>query len=535
MKLQFAQAFITLTGLFVVATSASAQLSNLPFKGEDLRDDERVYWHRKLHSESGVQKYGYDLDVRRYSTSDKKWLSATGAGDKNSDWYIHGRPVYAMRSGTVIACWRNAPENPKMGTGAGKWHEELTKYPDDGSRIYGGGNGFWIQHADGSRAEYAHFKPGTVPAALCPHNDKLMPAVIKSPNVADAWQYIRVPANRRATVSAGQFLGNAGNVGTSSNPHLHIHMETGGVADTTKSGGSPVLINFESGLYIAFSDSSGPYVEWKSFAGKPIPPGPILFWPSRSKGSEHARHGYDANHFGALFQHLADSGYWPEWIDAYNVGGKNFLNHVWRPAGGAWRAYYLVNSAKYQEVFDQAKADKYAPVFVESSVSGGQARYTVIFVKNKPGGALARHGLSYDEHMAEMAKAKSQKLVPVNISVISLGGKLNYTVLYRSGNIGSWAVKSQIPEADYQKEYNDNTAAGRKPLYLNAYMHLGKPHISAVFGQISTSARQDRHLMSASDYQDEFVSAHNAGMLTRAVTSFDGAQSQHRFAATWWK
>ena len=522
---------LTLFGVFAAA-AAAAQTYELPFKGEDFRDDERVYWHRKLHSESGVQKYGYDLDVRRYV--DGKWQATSGSGDQNNDWYIHGRPVYAMRAGKVIACWRNSPENPKMGTGAGKWHEELTKYPDGGSRIYGGGNGYWIEHSDGSRAEYAHFRPGTVPTALCPHNATLMPDVIASPDVTNAWQYIRVPAAQQKNVSAGQFLGNAGNVGTSSNPHLHVHVETGGVAAEMKSGGTPVQVNFRSGLFIPFSDSSGPFVEWTSFAGKPIPPGPILFWPSRTKSKEYARHGFDAAHFGAFFQHLADSGFWPEWIDAYSVGGKSYLNHVWRPAAGSFLAYFLVTGSKYQQVFDDAKANSFAPVFVESSLAGGQPRYTAIFVKN-PGRYRARHGLTYAQHEIEMNGAKAEGLVPVNISVVSVGGQRFYTVLYRSGNIGSWAIRSQIAEAAYQKEYDAQTAAGRKPLYLNAYMHGGTPYISAIFGQVPTTARKDRHAMSASAYQIEYTGALNAGMLTRTVTAFDGAQSQHRFAASWRK
>jgi hypothetical protein len=421
-----------------------------------------------------------------------------------------------------------------MGTGQGKWHDELTKYPNGGSRIYGGGNGFWIEHADGSRAEYAHFKPGSVPAALCPHNAVLMPSVIKSPNVTDAWPHIRVPANQQVTVQAGQFLGHVGNVGTSSNPHLHVHMENGGVASTTKSGGSPVPINFTSGLYIDYSDSSGPYVEWTRFAGKPIPPGPVLVWPSRSTGAEYARHGFDADHFGAFFQHLTDSGFWPEWIDTYRANGRSSINHVWRTAQGPWRAYFLVDSEKYQQVFDEAKADGYAPVFVESSGSGGQARYSVIFVKNKPGAAMARHGLSYDQHMSVMEDAKKQGLVPVNISVMSLGGKLYYTVLYRTGSLGAWSVKSQIRDSDYQQEYNDQTAAGRKPVYLNAYVHDGTAYISAVFGHVNTTGRKDRHLMSGQTYQTEYEGALDGGLLTRAVTGVDGAAA-HRFAAAWWK
>lgn len=507
----------------------------LPFKGEDFGDSDRVYWHRPIHSESGVQKHGYDLDVRRYDDSAKQWKATKSDGQSNSDWYVSGMPVYAMRDGKVIACWRNAPENLKSGTGEGNWHEELTKYPGDGTRIYGGGNGFWIEHDDGTRAEYAHFQPGTVPASLCPHNAALLPEVIPSPTVANAWKHIRVTAAQQKTVKAGQFLGRAGNSGTSSNPHLHIHVEKGGVAAETKSGGEPVETNFRSGLYIPHSASSGPFVEWKSFAGKPIPPGPILFWPSRTAGGEYARHGFDATRFGAFFQHLADSGFWPEWIDAYNVGGRNFLNFVWRPAQGAWRAYFLVNGAKYQEVFNQASADDYAPVFVESSVSGGQPRYTVIFVKNKPGGALARHGLTYEQHMAVMDEAKGYNMSPVNISVISVNGQRRYTVLYRTGNIGSWSVKSQIAESAYQTEYNAQTAAGRKPVYLNAYMHQGQPYISAVFAQIPNNGRKDRHGMSGSAYQSEYESALNAGLSTRAVSAFDGAQSQHRFAAIWWK
>lgn len=506
---------------------------DLPFKGEDFRDDERVYWGRAKHGSSGVQEHGYDLGVWRYNSDSEKWAWADGDGSENKDHYVYGKPVYAMEAGTVIACWRNAPENPKPDfNGVQYRHEEFSKYGGDKTRIYGGGNGLWIEHADGSRVEYAHFQPGTVPASLCPHNAALLPVVIDGPWVETAWPYLRV--ENGAHVAKGQKLGLVGNAGTSSGPHLHIHRETGGVAAATKSGGSPLRMYYRSGLYTTDVAQSA-WANWKSFAGDPIPPGPNLWWPSRSKAPEYARHHFDAKHFGALFQHLTDSGYWPEWIDAYNVGGANFLNHIWRPAQGAWRAFYLVDANKYQTEFDKAKNDNYYPVFVESSKSGNQVRYTAVWVKNKAGGYLAQHGLNYDQHMAAMDTAKSKNLVPVNISAVSIGGTRQYTVLYRSGNIGGWEVKSQIPETGYQAEYNSQTNAGRKPLYLNAYMHDGQPFISAIFGHVSTPARKDRHLMSTSQYQTEFESAHAAGMLTRAVTSFDGAQSEHRYAAAWWK
>lgn len=506
----------------------------LPFKGEDFRDDERVFWGRAIHSSGGVQKYGYDLGIMRYDFRHKKWKQHTGTGENNSDWYIYGRPVYAMQDGTVIACWRNAPENLNRGTGNGSWHPELTKYEGSKSRIYGGGNGMWIKHADGSRVEYAHFQPGTVPASLCPHNDVLLPEIIASPAVNSAWPYIHVPPALQKIVQQGQFLGLVGNSGTSSNPHLHIHREEGGTDQTIKSGGSPVKIKFASGLWIPFNHKNGPYVAWKSFAGQPIPPGPSLIWPPRTTVGEHARHGYPAEHFVALFQHLADSGMWPVWMDCYTVGGKTFVNHIWRPAKKAWRAYFGLNTDEYQKIFDINKDQRFYPVFVDSYNSGGPTRYAVIFVHNMSGKYRARHGLTYSQHMAEMKAAAKEGLSAVNISVVSIGFSRRYTVLYRKQNFTGWVVKSRIPENQYQAEYNKQSNAGRKPIYLNAYMHHGRPYISAVFANIQTGGRKDRHKMSWAEYQKEYDSALANGLMTRVVTSFDGAQSQHRFAAVWW-
>jgi hypothetical protein len=137
--------------------------------------------------------------------------------------------------------------------------------------------------------------------------------------------------------------------------------------------------------------------------------------------------------------------------------------------------------------------------------------------------------------MEEMSKAAGMGMVPVNVSVISIGGERRYTVLHRTGKAGTRAVKSQILEEDYQGEYDAQAAAGRSPVYLNAYVHGGKAYLSAIFAPVSTPSRKDKHAMSAATYQAEYESALKAGMLTRAVTSFDGAQTQHRYAACWWK
>ena len=104
-----------------------ADLWDLPFKADDLRDDERVYWGRAIHSDSGPKRDGYDLGLLRYLDSKKEWAYVPDGGsmEKNSDYFVYGTPVYAMQDGTVLACWGNAPENLKAnGTGVGFYHPD---------------------------------------------------------------------------------------------------------------------------------------------------------------------------------------------------------------------------------------------------------------------------------------------------------------------------------------------------------------------------------------------------------------------------
>ena len=251
---------------------AEAQLYDLPFQRENLDPGEVILWDRAWHSGPGhIQRFGYDLDAAKFNAEKKQWVINWGSA--NDQYYLYGKKVYAMRGGKIIACWRNAPENPSPGPHHAELGDEDVSTLD--TRIYGGGNGVWIEHSDGSRAEYAHFITGTVPSSLCPHNSTYFANAVGSPDVTQAWPEIRVSAAQQVQVHAGQFLGQVGNSGTSSNPHLHIHVENGGTAGTTKSGGSPLVINFRRGR----SSPKSMEVNMTSFAGNPIPTGPVLILP----------------------------------------------------------------------------------------------------------------------------------------------------------------------------------------------------------------------------------------------------------------
>jgi len=307
-----------------VPPSPFAATYELPLRGDDLNVGER---YMTFTHASGIQAEGKDINARRH-ISDDNWssLKSDGADDKVLTNYVdYGKPFYAMAPGTVIACWRNAPENTP-----GSLHKDIDKIP-------GGGNHFWIRQDDGITVLYAHAKTGSIPANLCPHNETLMAhpneLVGKSPSVRkDA------SVTNGVHIETGQLLGRIGNSGQSEQgPHLHVHMEK---------DDKPVVMRFAHGLTTSFAGHkasfSGP---WKALDGNAMPKGDILFWPPRPVGTWNFK-GTPGSEFQALFQHLSDSGEMPDWVSCQSNGDS--YDSKWVPWKGVWYLHFGMNSIEAQ-------------------------------------------------------------------------------------------------------------------------------------------------------------------------------------------
>jgi len=146
----------------------------LPFKGRWL-----VFWggdkkEQNYHHEVPNQRFAFD-----FIGVDEVGQTGKGDGSKNEGFYAFGREVLAPAEGVVTDVIEGVRDN----------------LPGSMIPYSGLGNAVFIRHRENEISVLAHFKQGS----------------------------IRVKPGE--TVKKGQLLGLCGNSGSSSEPHLHYHLQ----------------------------------------------------------------------------------------------------------------------------------------------------------------------------------------------------------------------------------------------------------------------------------------------------------------------
>jgi hypothetical protein len=309
---------ITLFVLFIGLVSGPALALEFPLHANDLAPGERI--HTWVHATGGGPQTGAkDLLIRR-RVADNNWvvLKAAKTDDGvNSNYLIYGRPVYAMAGGTVVGCWRNAPENAghnqraEVGTG----------------KILLQGNHLWIRQADGNIALYAHGIPGDIPASLCPNNGVFLTGkrVLPGPDPTEPEGVV----SNGASVTAGQLLYHAGNSGNSSEPHVHVHV--------VNSSNSWQPMRFDRGQTTPFNGTASLNGPWSRLQGAALPMAGILIWPPHPVGNW-TYNGIDAAAYQRVFDHFVDSGEMADTVTCTNNGAS--YGTTWVPAKGSWLSHH---------------------------------------------------------------------------------------------------------------------------------------------------------------------------------------------------
>ncbi len=174
-------------------------------------------------------------------------------------------------------------------------------------------------------------------------------------------------------------------------------------------------------------------------------------------------------------------------------------------------------------------------VHVNSYHIGNNVRYAAIFRKADGVDWKAYHDRPVHEHQALFEKFRDAGFVPINVSVISIGGERRYTALYEKRNVGVFILKSKLTTEAYQEEFFDQSGAGRQVAYLDAYLHNGSVRYSVIWNEEHKgSTVRGHHHQTSAQLQEKFDDATADGFITTVLAGYFVNNESH-FAAIWRK
>lgn len=208
------------------------------------------YWHGIGASHgagvAATQIFAYDVVVQAFDGNAWNPLLPGTDSTHNESHRIWGKSLHAVADGVVVAFRNDFPTNAV----AGKVDPAITQM----FNTVGDGNGnfFCIQTAD-ETVLYAHMQPGSLNPALL---------------------------TLGAKVTQGMFLGRAGNAGSSSGPHLHIHSNQSQLSSPFWVG-APRPFPMHGGQVLGASRLQAQlgFGPWVALNGRGFPAESALVWP----------------------------------------------------------------------------------------------------------------------------------------------------------------------------------------------------------------------------------------------------------------
>jgi CubicO group peptidase (beta-lactamase class C family) len=254
-----------------------------------------------------------------------------------------------------------------------------------------------------------------------------------------------------------------------------------------------------------------------------------------------AYHGVTGAEHQTKFNTLSAQGYRMISLSVYDNPGDARYAAVWvQRSGPAWSAVHGVDSAGYQTAFNNWTAKGYVPVLVSATGGSSNAVFAAVFEQGVSGAWLARHGMTSGPETSAGTfqnlnkTAHDQKLMLRSMAIYGSGNDQRYAAVWHSNpNFAKWHVHPADTATSYQTVFNAETQLPGYQLaaYRPAYVALSGDQIyCSIFKDDVVGAWVARHGMTAADYQTEFNKQTAAGLYPICVQG-GGSGANTRYAA----
>ncbi len=254
-----------------------------------------------------------------------------------------------------------------------------------------------------------------------------------------------------------------------------------------------------------------------------------------------AYHGVTGAEHQASFNKLSGLGYRMISLSVYGEPGDARYAAVWVVRSGpAWVAVHGVDAAGYQTFFNTHTAQGYAPVLVSATGASANAIFAAVFEQGVAGPWVARHGLTsglptqVGTFQYQNRAAADARLVLRSVAIYGTAGDQRYAAVWQANpNYVKWHVHAADTAAAYQTTFDAETQLPGHRLagYRLAYVALsGDQNYCSVFKDDVVGPWVARHGLTAADYQKEFDIQSAQGFYPICVQG-GGAGGDTRYAA----
>jgi hypothetical protein len=218
-----------------------------------------------------------------------------------------------------------------------------------------------------------------------------------------------------------------------------------------------------------------------------------------------ARHDLSAEQFQNAFNAQAGKGMQLAMVDGYQADGAARYAAIWDRGSSPRVARHGMTAADYQQAFGQYSAAGYRLVWVDGYTVNGSDRYAAIWEKSKGPAWIAHHGLTasaFQKEFDELVKGGYQLKLVSGYTAVT---QTRYVTLWEKPSTPlAWVARIGIPEAAYQKEFEQRAAAGYRLAHVSGYRVAGQIQFAAIWDKAASPPWIARHNMTADEYQQQF-------------------------------
>ena len=470
----------------VEATVAIAPHTNdngpllFPGKVNDLRTNEA--WGASSNHGSDHQVFALDMGVLGWNQTAWAETFPGTNGSRKEHYRVYGMPVYAMADGTVCWALNDHEERPTVA-------DSPTSSPSQGGFV-GGGNQIFVKSGD-EIAVYAHFQRGSIPQEL------LQPG---------------------AAVRKGQYLGKVGLSGSTSHPHIHIHLKKEPAMGAPTPG--ELMNACDAGFFrpMAFKDlqsltqteaatlaASGELDggDWTPLTNHSAPHAPGLLYPSSAphafcrdctdnrqyigvwRGADEIELRVKAagwNAFSRKWSELSSDRFRLIGLETLMEGGQRHFLGLFRRGSGRHFLWNAPGWEPFTAKWNDLSRDGLRLVDLLTYVEGGVRRFAGVFREGSDRYVLWR-ATGWDSFTGKWDELARDGLRLVDLETFPVGGgERQYIGIFRGGN-DAYALWSAPGWDQFIAKWNELSGSGLRLVDIETFPANGQRQFIGVFRQ----------------------------------------------------